>query len=276
MAVAIRLARGGAKKRPYYRIVVADSRNAARRPLHREGRHLQSAAGEGFARAREARRRAHLALAVGRRPAVGPRAALPRCRRHQERAGAQQPEEGRAGREGQGARRGAREEGRRRRSSRRRAAAGGRGRSPKQVEEATAEPTAEAEAVAEEAAERLRRSRPTEPRPKSSRRRRRAAAEEPVAEEAAAEEAAEQPSRSCRRGSSGCRRGRGRSEAPAEEAPAEGADEAPADRGRAAGRSSRPRAPTMSLRRPSELAGRGASGDGGRARSRPRRRRQLR
>src|ERR1044072_1568621 len=28
MAVAIRLARGGSKKRPYYRIVVADSRNA--------------------------------------------------------------------------------------------------------------------------------------------------------------------------------------------------------------------------------------------------------
>ena len=29
MAVAIRLSRGGSKKRPYYRIVVADSRNAA-------------------------------------------------------------------------------------------------------------------------------------------------------------------------------------------------------------------------------------------------------
>ncbi|MEC7624493.1 MAG: 30S ribosomal protein S16, partial [Pseudomonadota bacterium] len=28
MAVAIRLSRGGAKKRPYYRIVVADSRSA--------------------------------------------------------------------------------------------------------------------------------------------------------------------------------------------------------------------------------------------------------
>ena len=69
MALAIRLARGGAKKRPYYRIVVADSRNAARRPLHREARHLQSAAGEGFARAGEARRRAHLALAsVGAQP----------------------------------------------------------------------------------------------------------------------------------------------------------------------------------------------------------------
>jgi len=35
MAVAIRLSRGGAKKRPYYRIVVADSRRA------RDGRYLE-------------------------------------------------------------------------------------------------------------------------------------------------------------------------------------------------------------------------------------------
>jgi small subunit ribosomal protein S16 len=35
MALAIRLARGGAKKRPYYRIVVADSRSA------RDGRFLE-------------------------------------------------------------------------------------------------------------------------------------------------------------------------------------------------------------------------------------------
>ena len=35
MAVAIRLARGGSKKRPYYRLVVADSRNA------RDGRFLE-------------------------------------------------------------------------------------------------------------------------------------------------------------------------------------------------------------------------------------------
>src|SRR5678816_1023376 len=35
MAVAIRLSRGGAKKRPYYRIVVADSRNA------RDGRFIE-------------------------------------------------------------------------------------------------------------------------------------------------------------------------------------------------------------------------------------------
>ena len=35
MAVAIRLARGGSKKRPYYRIVEADSRNA------RDGRFIE-------------------------------------------------------------------------------------------------------------------------------------------------------------------------------------------------------------------------------------------
>ena len=35
MAVSIRLARGGAKKRPYYRIVVADSRNS------RDGRFIE-------------------------------------------------------------------------------------------------------------------------------------------------------------------------------------------------------------------------------------------
>src|SRR5437868_13553825 len=35
MAVSIRLSRGGAKKRPYYRIVVADSRSA------RDGKYLE-------------------------------------------------------------------------------------------------------------------------------------------------------------------------------------------------------------------------------------------
>ena len=66
MAVAIRLARGGSKQRP---ITASWWRTAAtpRWPFHREGRHLQPAAGEGFAGAREARRRSHLALAVGRR-----------------------------------------------------------------------------------------------------------------------------------------------------------------------------------------------------------------
>ena len=39
--VVIRLARGGAKKRPFFNIVVADSRTAPRRPLHRARRFLQ-------------------------------------------------------------------------------------------------------------------------------------------------------------------------------------------------------------------------------------------
>ena len=41
MAVKIRLARAGTKKRPYYHIVVADRGLAARRQVHRRGRRLQ-------------------------------------------------------------------------------------------------------------------------------------------------------------------------------------------------------------------------------------------
>ena len=41
MSLKIRLTRAGAKKRPFYRVVIADSRFPARRPLHRGGRHLQ-------------------------------------------------------------------------------------------------------------------------------------------------------------------------------------------------------------------------------------------
>ena len=40
MSLKIRLARGGAKKRAYYRIVIADSRSPARRTLHRARRRL--------------------------------------------------------------------------------------------------------------------------------------------------------------------------------------------------------------------------------------------
>ena len=42
MAVKIRLRRMGAKKAPFYRIVVADSRYPARRPFHRGNRVLRS------------------------------------------------------------------------------------------------------------------------------------------------------------------------------------------------------------------------------------------
>ncbi len=44
MSLKIRLARAGAKKRPFYRIVVADSAQPPGRPLYREDRHVQSAA----------------------------------------------------------------------------------------------------------------------------------------------------------------------------------------------------------------------------------------
>ena len=63
MSLKIRLARAGAKKRPYYRIVVADSKEPARRPPYREARHLQSAAAARLGRARQARRGPHQALA---------------------------------------------------------------------------------------------------------------------------------------------------------------------------------------------------------------------
>jgi small subunit ribosomal protein S16 len=96
MALAIRLARGGAKKRPYYRIVVPTAATP-RRPLHREGRHLQSAAGEGLARARQARRRAHLALAERRRPAVRPRPRFLDAAGIKERAARNNPNKGKPG-----------------------------------------------------------------------------------------------------------------------------------------------------------------------------------
>ena len=47
MSLKIRLSRGGAKKRPFYRIVVADLADAARRPVHREDRHLQPDGAQG-------------------------------------------------------------------------------------------------------------------------------------------------------------------------------------------------------------------------------------
>ena len=52
MSLKIRLSRAGAKKRPYYHIVVAEARRAARRQVHRNDRHVQS---DAAARRREAR-----------------------------------------------------------------------------------------------------------------------------------------------------------------------------------------------------------------------------
>ena len=82
MALAIRLSRGGAKKRPYYRIVVADSRTP------RDGRFIEKIGTYNPLLAKDSPERVKLdadritALAERRRPAVGPRPALPRRRRH--------------------------------------------------------------------------------------------------------------------------------------------------------------------------------------------------
>src|SRR4029453_6224416 len=69
MAVAIRLARGGSKKRPYYRIVVADSRNA------RDGRFIEKLGTYNPLLAKDSRERVKLDaervshwLAVGAQP----------------------------------------------------------------------------------------------------------------------------------------------------------------------------------------------------------------
>ena len=114
MAVAIRLARGGSKKRPYYRIVVADSRNA------RDGRFIEKLGTYNPLLAKDSPERVKLDadrvshwLGVGAQPSdrVAP---LPRCRRHPASAQARNnPKKERAGRKGQGARRGACDQGRR-------------------------------------------------------------------------------------------------------------------------------------------------------------------
>ena len=94
MALAIRLARGGAKKRPYYRIVVADSR------APRDGRFIEKLGTYNPLLAKDSPERVKLDsdrishwLSVGAQPSDRV-AALPRCRRHQGAAGPQQPEEG--------------------------------------------------------------------------------------------------------------------------------------------------------------------------------------
>ena len=169
MAVAIRLARGGSKKRPYYRIVVADSRNA------RDGRFIEKVGTYNPLLAKDSPERVKLDadrishwLSVGAQPSDRV-AALPRCRRHQGACRPQQPEEGRAGREGQGARR---------------RACQARLPTPKQPPNAPAE---EAPAVEEAAAEAPAEEVAAEEAP--------AEAAEAPAEEAAAEAPAEEASR---------------------------------------------------------------------------------
>ena len=105
MSLKIRLTRGGAKKRPYYRIVVADSRSP------RDGRFIEKVGTYDPMKPKDDAGRVILdnredpGLARQGRPADRPRPALPRRRRPPEASAAQQPAEGRARQEGPGARR---------------------------------------------------------------------------------------------------------------------------------------------------------------------------
>lgn len=63
MSVKMRLSRGGTKKRPYYYVVIANSTESARRPVHRAGWYIQSYAGKRPRRAHEAECRPDQALA---------------------------------------------------------------------------------------------------------------------------------------------------------------------------------------------------------------------
>ena len=65
MAVAIRLSRGGAKKRPYYRIVVADSRAA------RDGKYLEQIGTYNPVLAKDNPDRVKLNEELGATPGVG-------------------------------------------------------------------------------------------------------------------------------------------------------------------------------------------------------------
>ena len=112
MSLKIRLSRGGAKKRPFYRVVVADCAYAARRPLHREARHLRSAEGQGRGRPAGARRRKGQGLDRQGRAADRPRRAPSRRARRREARSAEQSGEGAAEEEGAGARRRGRRQGR--------------------------------------------------------------------------------------------------------------------------------------------------------------------
>jgi len=178
MAVAIRLSRGGSKKRPYYRIVVADSRNA------RDGRFIEKVGTYNPLLAKDSPERVKLDadriqhwLGVGAQPSDRVLRFLDAAgiRERPARNNPQKAEPGEKAKERVEAR------------AAKEAEAAEAAAAPKQeeaeavvaaeVEAATAEPTPEAEAVADEVSEQ------TPP-----------VAEQPAAEETAAEEpAAEQP-----------------------------------------------------------------------------------
>src|SRR6185312_5248862 len=170
MAVSIRLSRGGAKKRPYYRIVVADSRNA------RDGRFIEKVGTYNPLLAKDSPERVKLDadriqhwLSVGAQPSD-------RVLRFLDAAGIRE---------------------RPARNNPKKAEA--EAVVAEEVEAATAEPTAEAEAVADEVSEQTP---PAEEEPAQEAPAEEAAAEAPAAEEVetpdteeapAEEAAAEQP-----------------------------------------------------------------------------------
>ena len=215
MAVSIRLARGGAKKRPYYRIVVADSRNA------RDGRFIEKVGTYNPLLAKDSPERVKLDadrishwLSVGAQPSdrvlrfldaagIKERPARNNPKKAEPGEKAKERIEERAKREQEAAE----------------AAAAPKEEAPAQeeaeavvaeeIEAAAAEPTAEAEAVAEEAAEQAPAD-PEEPVAEAAAEEASAGEEEVVAEPDAAEAPAEEAVAE---------------EAPADEAPAEGADD---------------------------------------------------
>jgi len=220
MAVSIRLARGGAKKRPYYRIVVADSRNA------RDGRFIEKVGTYNPLLAKDSPERVKLDadrishwLSVGAQPSdrvlrfldaagIKERPARNNPKKAEPGEKAKERIEERAKREQEAAE----------------AAAAPKEEAPAQeeaeavvaeeIEAAAAEPTAEAEAVAEEAAEQAPADAveqpPEEPVAEAAAEDASAGEEEVVAEPDAAEAPAEEAVAE---------------EAPADEAPAEGADD---------------------------------------------------
>ena len=198
MAVAIRLSRGGSKKRPYYRIVVADSRNA------RDGRFIEKVGTYNPLLAKDSPERVKLDtdriqhwLGVGAQPSDRVLRFLDAAgiRERSARNNPKKAEPGEKAKE--------RIEERAKKTADAEAAAAEAAAAPQEeaeavvaseVEAATAEPTAEADAVADEVSEQ------TPP-----------VAEEPAAEAPAEEAAAEQPDATDHGESA--------------EAPAEGADE---------------------------------------------------
>jgi small subunit ribosomal protein S16 len=219
MAVSIRLARGGAKKRPYYRIVVADSRNA------RDGRFIEKVGTYNPLLAKDSPERVKLDadrinhwLSVGAQPSD-------RVLRFLDAAGIKErparnnPKKAEPGEK-------AKERVEERQTKAAAAdeatkAAETEAVTAEAVEEATAEPTPEAEVVAEAVAEQA----PTDEAPAAE-----APAEEAAAEEAPAAEApAEAPAAEATPADEASNEGESASE-PAEgsveDAPAEGAEHA--------------------------------------------------